>query len=61
MKAKTNPVVRKVYYFTRGSQFLPMIRLQGKYLDSLGFKVGDFIEVTATKNVITITKHPKTA
>lgn len=52
---------RKVYYYTRGSLFLPMIRLQGKYLTEFGFEIGDTIEVTTSENSITIIKHPKTA
>lgn len=38
----------------------PMIRLQGKWLEELGFKIGDRVEVTLSENRIVITKTEST-
>lgn len=36
---------------------IPLIRLQGKWLDSLGFSIGDQITVTCNENKIMIMKN----
>ncbi len=54
--------LRKVYYAYYDSEFgtpHSMIRLQGKYLERLGFFVGDTIELHLEFGKITITKTTK--
>lgn len=49
----------KVYrgpYNTDSGETHPMIRFGGRYLESLGFKIGDIIEVNLEPCRITITK-----
>lgn len=57
---KTIPVKRilKVYYGYHGAPYVkhPMIRLAGKYLSAMNFKIGDQIEVAVSDNQIVITK-----
>jgi len=51
--------LRKVYSSYYDSEFgkpHPMIRMRGKYLASLGFRVGDTIEVQLDFGRITISK-----
>lgn len=43
-------------YYNKDSR--PMIILQGKWLEDLGYKIGDKIEVNITKDKITIKKEP---
>lgn len=53
MKAKK----LKVYHGSgRNYTSIPQIILQGKWLDSLGFSIGDRIAVTCNENIITIMK-----
>ena len=37
---------------------LPHIRLSGKWLQSIGFQIGDYIQVEHSENRIVITRHP---
>jgi len=48
----------KVYYgnYTYTNELHPMIRLKGKYLNELNFKIGDVIEITFEDNRIIIEK-----
>ena len=43
-------------YYNKNNR--PMIILQGKWLEDLGYKVGDKIEVKIIKDKITIKKEP---
>ena len=45
----------KTYY---NKDIRPQIILQGKWLEDLGYKIGDKIEVNLTKDKITIKKEP---
>ena len=45
----------KTYY---NKNNMPMIILQGKWLHSLGYNVGDRIDVKISKNKIIIKKEP---
>jgi hypothetical protein len=58
MKAKRE---RKVYYLSylteRSTSTYPMIRLAGKYLEMIGFQVGDYIDVIYEPGKITITRQ----
>jgi hypothetical protein len=51
----------KVYYGHHSSSYRqhPVIRLAGKYLSNLDFKIGDTIELTMELGRISITKLPK--
>jgi hypothetical protein len=48
----------KVYYgnYTYTNERHPLIRLKGKYLNELNFKIGDVIEITFEDNRIIIEK-----
>lgn len=48
----------KVYYgnYTYTNERHPLIRLKGKYLSNLNFKIGDVIEITFEDNRIIIEK-----
>jgi hypothetical protein len=48
----------KVYYgnYTYTNERHPLIRLKGKYLNDLNFKIGDVIEITFEDNRIIIEK-----
>ena len=48
----------KVYYgnYTYSNERHPLIRLKGKYLADLNFKIGDVIEITFEDNRIVIEK-----
>jgi len=48
----------KVYYgnYTYTNERHPLIRLKGKYLNDLNFKIGDVIEITFEDNRILIEK-----
>ena len=53
------PRLRRVSYAKYDSEFgpgHPYIRLQGKYLEALGFAIGDTIAVDFEAHCITITK-----
>lgn len=43
-------------YYNKSNR--PMIILQGKWLEDLGYKVGDRIEVKIIKDKVTIKKEP---
>ena len=51
----------KVYYGHNSSSYKrhPVIRLAGKYLSNLDFKIGDTIEITLGMGSISITKLSK--
>ena len=51
----------KVYYGHHSHSYRqhPVIRLAGKYLSNLDFKIGDTIEITMELGRISITKLPK--
>ena len=48
----------KVYYAHHGNYYTrhPVIRIAGKYLSKVGFKIGDHVEIMMEENRITITK-----
>ena len=48
----------KVYYgnYTYTNERHPLIRLEGKYLTDINFKIGDVIEITFEDNRIVIEK-----
>lgn len=41
-------------------QSIPQIRIQGKWLEALGFSIGDKLEIACKENQLIITKQPKT-
>ena len=51
----------KVYYGHHGNSYQrhPVIRLGGKYLSLLDFKIGDMIEIKMERDSILITKLPR--
>lgn len=46
----------KVYEVPGSKEYIPQIRLSGKWLEKLGYKIGDNIVVSCSDNEITI-KH----
>lgn len=50
----------KIYYGHHGNSYKqhPVIRLAGKYLSNLDFKIGDTIEITMELGRISIAKLP---
>ena len=44
----------KVYYHTTPQGDIPRIILQGRWLEELGYSVGDFVSVTISGQTITI-------
>lgn len=59
MKQLPNKRILKVYYGYHGKPFVkhPLIRLAGKYLAAMDFRVGDEIEVSVEPHRILITKR----
>ena len=49
-----------ISYMPGSGKYYPMIRLQGKWLRDLGFRVGDKVVVETTDNKIVITKTDNT-
>jgi hypothetical protein len=51
----------KVYYGHHSNSYTqhPVIRLAGKYLSKLDFKIGDTVEIVMELGRISITKLPK--
>ena len=50
-------MIRKLKtYYNKNNR--PMIILQGKWLEKIGYQIGDRIEVTIIKNKIVIKKEP---
>ena len=47
---------KKVYYLYQGKQFVPFIKISGKYLKSYDLNIGDSIELTLSKSEIVIRK-----
>ena len=41
----------------QGKKYVPGFRLAGQYMDNLGFKEGDFVDIVADKEVIIIKKQ----
>jgi len=48
----------KIYYSYTDYNKNPLIMLKGKWLEKLGFNIGDRIEVECKKNKIVIKKSP---
>jgi len=48
--------IRKVYYLYQGKEFVPFIRISGKYLKGYDLNIGDKIELTLSKGEIVIHK-----
>lgn len=55
MQPKTTRTLT-VYYGYQGKNRIPVIRLGGKYLDTMGFKIGDKVTITMEHNSIAIAK-----
>ncbi len=57
-KEESNKRTYKVYYgnYTYTNERHPLIRLKGKYLNDLNFKIGDELEITFEKKRIVIEK-----
>ncbi len=53
MPAKTSRILT-VYYMYQNDKLVPLIRLQGKWLQELGFEPGGKIEVAARNEVLLI-------
>lgn len=49
----------KVYYSWNSSSSIPRIQMEGKWLEALGFHIGDAIEVAYEDNCIRITPAPQ--
>lgn len=47
------------YHYTQSNKEVPLIRLQGAWLESIGFHIGDKIEVALEENRLIITKWEK--
>lgn len=47
---------RKIYYLYQGKQFVPLIKISGKYLSAYDLNIGDSIELTLSKSEIVIHK-----
>jgi len=47
---------RKIYYLYQGKDFVPLIRISGKYLNDYDLNIGDRIELTLSKGEIIIHK-----
>jgi hypothetical protein len=60
MNTETKKRRLKVYYGHHGNSYRqhPVIRLAGKYLSKLDFKIGDTVEITMELGRISITKLP---
>lgn len=48
----------KIYYSYANQNINPLIMLKGKWLERLGFRIGDKIEVECKRNKIVIKKSP---
>lgn len=48
----------KIYYSYNQDNKNPLIMLKGKWLEKLGFQIGDRIEVECKKDKIVIKKSP---
>lgn len=47
---------RKVYYLPGAKEEVPYIKLTGKWLQELGFNVGDTIQIVKGKDIIILMK-----
>lgn len=47
---------RKIYYIQQGKRVVPFIRISGKYLNDIDLNIGDSIELTFSRGLITINK-----
>ncbi|TLX73704.1 hypothetical protein E9993_14700 [Labilibacter sediminis] len=58
-KDKTNHIEKqlKVTRQPQGKKYVPGFRLAGQYMDNLGYKEGDFVDVVAAKDIIIIKKQ----
>lgn len=58
MKPKRDRKVYYAFYLTEGDATeYPVIRIAGKFLESLGFRIGEAIQVEYEPSRITITKR----
>jgi toxic protein SymE len=57
-KTRMNRILT-VYYMYQNNKQVPLIRLQGKWLQELGFELGGKIEVAARNEVLLIRIVPK--
>lgn len=48
--------IRKIYYLFQGKQFVPQIKISGKYLSRYGLEIGDKVEITLSQGEISIHK-----
>ena len=48
--------IRKIYYLFQGKDYVPLIRISGKYLSAYDWNIGDRIELTLSRGEITIHK-----
>lgn len=51
---------RKVYYVHQGRKSVPYIRISGQYLSDYDLNIGDTIELTLSRGVISIHKINQT-
>jgi len=49
----------KIYYSWNNKKYVPLIQIRGEWLERLGFKIGDTVEVEYDDNKIVIKKSPK--
>lgn len=49
----------KIYYSWNKRKYVPLIQLKGNWLEKLGFKIGDIVEIECDDNIITIKKSSK--
>jgi len=50
-------IYQKFRYRTQGNTTVPAIRLEGRWLEKLGFEIGKEIEIKQEKDKLTITLH----
>ncbi|WP_448509998.1 AbrB/MazE/SpoVT family DNA-binding domain-containing protein [Immundisolibacter sp.] len=48
--------IQKIYYLFQGNDYVPLIRLSGKYLSKYGLDIGDMVEITLSEGEISIHK-----
>lgn len=58
-KYKTNRVEKqlKVTQQPQGKKYVPGFKLAGQYMDHLGYKAGDFVDIVAENDIIIIKKQ----
>lgn len=50
----------KIYSIWNNKKYVPLLQLKGEWLEKLGFKIGDTVEIEYDKDIITIKKSPQT-